>query len=113
MPVHQTKYYRHSVSPHAIHHRHSYSPPNNYENDKVSRRPRTSITLYQRDLLEHEFQKERYPTLVYIDKLSRKIQLPQYVIKVSDISIFLFHIIPFFPMYLFGNYTFVLGECRL
>ena len=108
MPVHQTKYYRNSVSPHAINHRHSYSPPSNYGDDKVSRRPRTSITLYQRDLLEHEFQKERYPTLVYIDKLSRKIHLPQYVIKVSDISIFLFHIIPFSLMYLFGNCTFVL-----
>lgn len=50
--------------------------------DKLSRRPRTSITVCQREFLETEFQKERYPTLAYIDKLSRKVHLQQYVIKV-------------------------------
>nr|QCF59211.1 homeobox transcription factor Rx1 [Hydra vulgaris] len=52
------------------------------EEDKCGRRPRTSITLCQRDFLECEFQKERYPTLLYINKLSSKINLSQYVIKV-------------------------------
>ena len=54
------------------------------EEDKMVRRPRTSITICQREHLEAEFQKERYPTLAYIDKMSRRVHLPQYVIKVRD-----------------------------
>lgn len=60
------------------------------DDDKITRRPRTSITMCQRDHLEREFQKERYPTLAYIDKLSHRVHLPQYVIKVSEANIFFF-----------------------
>ena len=58
------------------------SSQENEEDEKLTRRPRTSITLCQRERLEEEFLKERYPTLAYIDKLSRRVHLPQYVIKV-------------------------------
>ena len=61
--------------------------------DKLSRRPRTSITVCQREFLEGEFQKERYPTLAYIDKLSRKVHLQQYVIKVKVVIFFLQNIL--------------------
>ena len=71
--------HRHSNHPHS---NHPHSNHNSDEEDKMVRRPRTSITICQREHLEDEFQKERYPTLAYIDKLSRRVHLPQYVIKV-------------------------------
>ncbi|XP_066919657.1 uncharacterized protein [Clytia hemisphaerica] len=80
-PYHQHhRFYRSRSPPSAISPRSSHS--DDLDLDKLSRRPRTSITMCQREFLETEFQKERYPTLAYIDKLSRKVHLQQYVIKV-------------------------------
>jgi len=82
-PMFYSRCCRRSQSPHSTSINNTFnSQTADLEDDKVTRRPRTSITLCQRDFLEEEFQKERYPTLVYIDKLSRRIYLPQYVIKV-------------------------------
>jgi len=72
----------HHGNQHFSNNHHHSSNNNSEEEDKMARRPRTSITLCQRERLEEEFQKERYPTLAYIDKLSRRVHLPQYVIKV-------------------------------
>lgn len=82
-------YRRRCMSPYSTSSNTSPAPADDIDDDKVTRRPRTSITSCQREFLEGEFQKERYPTLVYIDKLSRRINLPQYVIKVWDFSLFL------------------------
>ncbi|XP_057314358.1 homeobox protein ceh-8-like [Hydractinia symbiolongicarpus] len=75
-------YRRRCMSPYSTKSNTSPAPADDIDDDKVTRRPRTSITSCQREFLEEEFQKERYPTLVYIDTLSRRINLPQYVIKV-------------------------------